>query len=72
MWRIGFLVWRAWIYLKITAPALIGLWLVHRVQGFSTLWWVLAIFSLGTIVGLRFGLRDLARHESKPWGKGRP
>ena len=25
MWRIGFLVWRVWIYLTLTAPAVIGL-----------------------------------------------
>ncbi|GAA1993538.1 hypothetical protein [Amycolatopsis minnesotensis] len=63
MWWLGFLVWRAWIYLKLTAPAAVGLWLIYRSTGFSTLFWVLAVFSLGTVIGLRYGLRDLARHE---------
>ncbi|MGW4521035.1 hypothetical protein [Amycolatopsis sp. NPDC004378] len=71
MWRIGFIVWRVWIYTKLTAPAIVGLWLVHQAQGFSTLFWVLAVFSLGTVVGLRFGLRDLARHESRSFGRRR-
>ena len=63
MWRLGFLGWQVWMYSKVVAPAALVLWLVHRVTGLSPLFWVLTVFAVGLVLGLRFAMRDLARRE---------
>jgi hypothetical protein len=69
MWRLGFLGWRAWLYAKLATPAVLILGLVHRVTGPSRLFWILLVLAVGLVLGLRFGLRDLARRELGATGR---
>jgi phosphate/sulfate permease len=71
MWRLGFLGWQVWMYGKLIVPAALVLWLVHRVTGTSPLFWVLAVFAVGLVLGLRFGIRDLTRRELGTVGRER-
>jgi phosphate/sulfate permease len=59
------------MYVKLVVPAVLVLWLVHRVTGASLLFWVLVVFAVGLVLGLRFGLRDLARRELGRVGRER-
>jgi Flp pilus assembly protein TadB len=59
------------MYGKLVVPAGLVLWLVHRVTGTSPLFWVLAVFAVGLVLGLRFALRDLARRELGTVGRER-
>lgn len=42
MWRLGFYVWRFWLYAKYGIPAVGVLWLIHLAQGWSALFWIVA------------------------------
>jgi phosphate/sulfate permease len=59
------------MYVKLVVPAVLVLGLVHRVTGASLLFWVLVVFAVGLVLGLRFGLRDLARRELGRVGRER-
>jgi phosphate/sulfate permease len=59
------------MYGKLLVPATLGLWLVHHVTGTSLVFWVLAVFAVGLVLGLRFGIRDLARRELGTAGRER-
>jgi hypothetical protein len=59
------------MYGKLVVPAMLVLWLVHRVTGTSALFWVLVVFAVGLVLVLRFGLRDLARRELGTVGRER-
>ena len=59
------------MYGKLTVPAAFVLRLVHRGTGNSPVFWVLTVFAVGLVLGLRFGLRDLARRELGTVGRER-
>jgi hypothetical protein len=59
------------MYVKLFVQAALVLWLVHRVTGASLLFWVLVVFAVGLVLGLRFGLRDLTRLELGHVGRER-
>ncbi|EOD70344.1 hypothetical protein [Amycolatopsis vancoresmycina] len=42
MWRLGFFMWRAWLYIKYGVPAGLVLWLIYLAQGWSVLFWIVA------------------------------
>lgn len=63
MWRIGFLAWRAWVYIKFGVPALALLALIYHAQGPSLLFGITALLVTGGLFGVRFVLRDLAQKE---------
>lgn len=71
MWRLGFLGWRAWTYLRVLAPAVLLLWFVHHEWGLTAPFWIAALFAAGVLLGCRFVLRDLARRELEAVGRQR-
>lgn len=72
MWRLGFLGWRAWVWLRLLAPCALVLWLAWHSWGTSTRLGLVALLALGVIGGAWFVLRDLARRElGNPVSRGR-
>lgn len=71
MWRIGFYVWRAWLWLKLGAPALLVLILIYMAQGPSALFWsTLVVFGcIGLGVGI--AVADFRNREFGPVGRER-
>lgn len=71
MWRWGFTLWRAWVWLRIAAPAGLALWLAWHAWGASTRFAVAVLVVGGIAVGAWFVLADLARHELGNRGRSR-
>lgn len=71
MWRLGFFVWRTWLYAKYSVPAALVLWLIHAGTGFSALFWTTtAVF--GCIgLGLVLGISEFHRREFGSVGRDR-
>ncbi len=71
MWRLGFFVWRAWIYAKYGVPAALTLWLIYLAQGWSPLFWIAAVV-LGCVgLGLVLGITEFRNREFGDIGRER-
>ncbi|MEU4675169.1 hypothetical protein AB0F91_46345 [Amycolatopsis sp. NPDC023774] len=71
MWRIGFYVWRTWLWVKLAAPALLVLFLIYLAQGASALFWS-ALVVFGCIaLGVGIALTAFRNQEFGPVGRER-
>lgn len=71
MWRLGFLVWRAWLVGKYAVPAVLVLWVIHAGQGFSRLFWAVAVVFGCVGLGLYLGVAELRNREYGKTGRDR-
>ncbi|WIY00064.1 hypothetical protein QRX60_39355 [Amycolatopsis mongoliensis] len=71
MWRIGFYVWRAWIYAKYGVPAALVLYLIHHVQGWSALFWIVTAVFGCVGLGLVLGVTEFRNREFGDIGRER-
>lgn len=71
MWRLGFYVWRAWLYAKYGVPAALVLCLIYLGQGWSALFWIVAgvFFLVG--LGMVLGVTEFHKREFGDIGRER-
>lgn len=68
MWRLGFYVWRVWLYAKYGLPALGFLVLLYAVSGPSRLFWgalcVVVLIGCGLLLALgEFASREFGEDD---------
>lgn len=70
MWRIGFRFWSAWQYARLGGGGALVLGLVWLAQGFSALFWLVALAAVAVVAGARAVLIDLDRRETPAPDRG--
>ncbi|UOX91351.1 hypothetical protein MUY14_12250 [Amycolatopsis sp. FBCC-B4732] len=71
MWRLGFYVWRVWLYAKYGAPAALVLYLIHLGQGWSVLFWIVAAVFGCVGLGMVLGVTEFRNREFGDVGRER-